>query len=398
MKNILTKKIRLSFCEPDDKKRKEQAYKFWDLVNTGYAIANIAATHFFMMEKSKDFMYWEDEVKTRLENYTKGNNGLLNTSHENAVYRVISKRYKGDYPAVIFSAIVRGVRKNFQAERKEYFTGERSLRSYKKNMPVPIPERYIEISDQTDEYDNLFLEIMGMKFRTILGRDRQNVKGAFDKIHSGEWKIKQSTISAKKKHEGDFIKKDEEEKKKENKNQQIESKSNYKYYLNLTLECPAIKTQVKEDKECIARLSADIPIIANIGKKSLWIGDRESYLHKRIALQAAGRRRQQAAKHNFGGKGREKKLKGIWDKDVREANMAKTMMHKFSHDLIKLCIDHQCGTLVLEGVEEGKKKSKIEAAENKPFLLRNWGYHGLTTMIKYKAQYYNINVVERSII
>jgi IS605 OrfB family transposase len=131
-------------------------------------------------------------------------------------------------------------------------------------------------------------------------------------------------------------------------------------------------------------------MIVDLGGKTEQIGSSEEFLHRRLAIQAALKRLQVASKYNKGGKGIQKKIAAINSFKDKEVSYVKARIHKYSAELIKLCIKHRIGNIVLVNIKEVKKETKKEE-----FLLRNWSYYGLSEKIKYKANKYNIEVVEQ---
>src|SRR5699024_4219192 len=105
--------------------------------------ANYVATHAYFIENTSEFFYIHDDVKLKIKDRENDPDGILNTSLVNTTYRLLSSKYKGEIPASILTQINSNVRKNFSAERKDYFTGKKSLRSYKRGMPIPISKKDI---------------------------------------------------------------------------------------------------------------------------------------------------------------------------------------------------------------------------------------------------------------
>lgn len=61
----------------------------------------------------------------------------------------------------------------FSADRSAYWKGEKSLRNYKKDMPIPFSGDQVKLSN--DEKGRDFkLKLFKIPFRTYLGRDRSD--------------------------------------------------------------------------------------------------------------------------------------------------------------------------------------------------------------------------------
>ena len=122
--------------------------------------------------------------------------------------------------------------------------------------------------------------------------------------------------------------------------------------------------------------------------KSISIGTKEEYLHRRTQIQAALRRVQTNAKFNVGGKGRKRKMQPIEHFQKAEKNYIDTKVHEYSRRLVDLAIKNECGTIVL-----CDHKNLSEEIKENEFLLRNWTYHGLVDKIWYKCNRYGISLV-----
>jgi IS605 OrfB family transposase len=97
-----------------------------------------------------------------------------------------------------------------------------------------------------------------------------------------------------------------------------------------------------------------------------------------------------AQRNNMGmsGKGRKKKLVALDRFTEKERNFCKTYNHKISKDIINFCITNHAGILQMENLSGFGNKEK-----SKEFILRNWSYFELQSMIKYKANLAGIKVV-----
>ena len=93
-----------------------------------------------------------------------------------------------------------------------------------------------------------------------------------------------------------------------------------------------------------------------------------------------------------GGKGRKRKLQATNRFAEKEKNYVQTKLHTYSRELINRAIENKCATIFLVNQKAREKKAKEESQKGDPFLLRNWSYFGLKTMIEYKAKMYGIKV------
>jgi IS605 OrfB family transposase len=88
------------------------------------------------------------------------------------------------------------------------------------------------------------------------------------------------------------------------------------------------------------------------------------------------------------GKGRGKKLVALERFTDKERNFCKTYNHKISSEIMKFCVANHVGTLQMENLSGVGNSDK-----SKEFILRNWSYFELQSMIKYKANLAGIKVV-----
>jgi IS605 OrfB family transposase len=137
-----------------------------------------------------------------------------------------------------------------------------------------------------------------------------------------------------------------------------------------------------------ATLSLDFPITVSIGTYSYRIGNKEEFLYRRLAIQAAVQRAQKAVSYCRPSNGKKRKYKAVTRYKGIEQNYVEQRLHVYSRRLIDLCIKHGAATLVLVAQEEKEQLTKEDA-----FLLRNWSFAALKEKIMYKAQKVGISVV-----
>jgi IS605 OrfB family transposase len=360
MENVITRKIQLIIN--GDKDYVKDVYKtLYSWQNIVHKAANFVSTHLFFQEQAKELIYFTDEVKMKLSSISKDENGMLITSKQNSTYRILSEKYKGEIPTAILTGLNSVITSTFNKERKDYYIGKRSLRSYRSNIPIPVSANdflnFIEI-----EHGNYSFNLYKLKFKTFFGKDLSRNKVIFSRALSGEYKFCDSSIK-------------------------IEDN---KIYLLLTVRFKKIKVAIDAEKTADCYLSVEYPITIK-EKKDFWkIGTKEDYLHKRVAIQGALHRLQKASRENKGGKGRSKKLMSIERFKLTESNYINTKMHQYSSKLIDYCLKRGIGTIVLNNI----KQTEEEVKEN-PFLFRNWSYGNLKDKIEYKAKKYGIFVQEK---
>ncbi|MGJ1376371.1 hypothetical protein ACR79Q_09450 [Sphingobacterium multivorum] len=356
---VLTRKIQV-FVDCDDKEKRSEYFKklfeWQDLVFRG---ANMVITHQYVQENLKDLIYLQEDVKIKLADQAKDPEGVLNTSRMNTTYRLLSSYFKGRIPTDILSQINTALIKYFQADRLSYWKGEKSLRNYKKDMPIPFSGKQINLSKDENNRDFKFT-LFKIPFRTYLGKDRSDKRVLLQRALVGQIKICSSSLKIVK----------------------------GKIFLLLALELPKKIQELKDNIIAEASLSIEHPIAVSIGKESFQIGNKEEFTYRRMAIQAARHRLQKAAAFDKGGRGRKRKMKSLELYNEKEKNYVDTKLHLYSRRLIELCVKAQAGTLLLVN-----QSNKEEIAKGDEFLLRNWSYYGLIEKIKYKAKMVGINII-----
>lgn len=366
-RNIITRRIKVQIDVPtEEKEALNAAYrKLYNWQNIAFKAANIVATNLYIQEKSKDLIYFHDDFRIKLADRSKDIDGVLNCSRENTTYRILSEKYKNEIPASIFSLLNRSVFKHFIAEKADYYSGKRSLRNYKSNIPVPFMAKSIFGLRYDDDIKNFRFSLFKdekyhIPFRTFLGRDRSNNKVIIERCISGEYKMLNSSLRV----------------------------ADGKIHLYLVVDFPQEQKRVNPENEAKIKLSFMAPLVVSYKDKEYIIGDKESFIYKRLAIQQGLKRRQQKMKYNNGGRGRKNKTKGVEGFKEKERNFVNTYTHNLSSELIKFCIDNKIGKLKIDDVLQS-----FEEAKEFPFVIRNWSYGNIREKIEYKCRMNNIELV-----
>lgn len=380
--NTITRKIQILINQDNVKEVFEKLYQWQEITFRAY---NYTATHLYFQENIKEFFYINDDFK--LELAKRGENkpaGILNTSKQNSTYQLLSSKFKGDIPTDILSNINARLIGAFNSERKEYFSGKRSLRTYKRDVPIPFSKTsLINITPEIDEKGNTnySFKLFGFNFKTFFGKDLSGNQVIFERCLSGEYSFAGSSLQL----------------------------SGKKIFLLLSIQFENKEIELNPNKIATAKLDFNVPIILSIGKKKYEVGTKDSYVYHRLAIKGAMNRLQKSLTYTTGGKGRSKKLQKLNDFKNKEKNYINTILHTYSKKLIELCVQNKVGQLILEPqIEEIKNietrikeiqndenlsyKEKKELIERSKFIISNWSYYGLTEKIKYKAQIVGIEV------
>jgi len=276
---ILTRKIQV-FVDCVDKEEKREYYKtiyLWQ--NLCFRGANYIFTHQFVQDQIKEFLYLKDEVKVKLANYSVVKEGILTTSRMNTTYRYLSHKYKGILPSDIFSSLNNTLIKYYNSEKQDYWKGTKSLRNYKRDIPIPFSARSLRF--KIHDNNNFKFKLFKIPFQTYLGKDKSDKKKLLQRVMKGTLKMCSSSLKIEKS----------------------------KLFLIASFELEKDKHQLDKNIIAEANLSLEFPITVSIGKEHFQIGNKEEFLHRRLAIQATRHRLLKGASFNRGGKGRKRKLK-----------------------------------------------------------------------------------------
>lgn len=356
----LTRKIQLVVDSKDGDFIGEVYTKLRSWQNITFRAANFIVSHYYVQSQLKDFFYLTEDIRYKLGDQNKDENGAFITSRMNTFNRLLSQKYKGQIPIQSFASLINNLFPILNKQSAEYWSGERSVSNFKRDAPIYVPSRDIRHIKATEDGRNFRFDIFSIPFRTYFGRDFHDKRQLFEDAYKGKIKLCASTIK-------------------------IESK---KIFLLTSFQVEQQKTAVDKNIIAEASLSLEYPVVVTIGKYKYQIGNKEEFLYRRLAIQAARLRNLKSAKYNHGGKGREKKLKNVIRLDGKEKSYVDYKLHLYSRRLIDLCIKHGAGTLLLTEQQE-----KEVVAKEDVFLLRNWSYYGLKQKIEYKAERLGIKII-----
>jgi len=372
---VITRKIEVFICEDDKELRKSYYDKLYANRDIAVKVANMAMSHLFALDNTMPYLSDEDkETITFLG--VKGNKA----TKQNAPYVAASQLFKGQADMGMVSCVLQNAQKMYQDDRKKGMWNK-SLRSYKSNMPVPFKAdrfldlRFAEYEDKEGKKrEGCFFTLMGIPFQCRFGRDRSGNRLIVERVINGEYKMCTSSI-------------------------QVDGR---KVFLMLCVDIPQKEVKLKEDKTLYAFLGVMNPIVCTCdvraakeydsGMKTFEIGTAEEFNYRRRQIQEAVRRCQINNRYSVGGKGRKKKCQAIDRWHDKENNYVDTKLHTYSRLLVDLAVKHSCGKIVLMNQTHREDDAKSENAEGDNFVLRNWTYYGLKEKIAYKCKMYGIKM------
>ena len=375
---IITRKIEIFVSESDKDLKGKHVAKLYENRNAAVKTANMCASHLFALDNTMPYLSDEDKEKITFL----GTTGK-NVTRQNAPYVAASLAFKGKADMDMLSCVIQNVRKNYQEDRKAGGMWDKSLRSYKGDMPIPFkPGRFANL--RFDEYTSAdgtkkkgcFFTLMGIPFQMRFGRDRSNNKAIVERVIKGNYKMATSSIQLK----------------------------GGKTFLLICVDIPKKENRLIGGKKLFAFLGVLNPILCfcsetddyDAGKvKIMEIGTKEEFNYRRRQIQEAARRCQAECKYSNGGKGRKRKTAAIERFHENEYHYVDTKLHTYSKMLIDYAVKNGCGEIVLLNQLHREEKANDDNMEGDNFVLRNWSYSGLKNKIEYKAKLNGIIVTSK---
>ena len=366
---VITSKIEVFVCEADKELRRAYYEKLYANRDIAVKVANMGVSHLFALDNTMPYLSDEDRERIVFIG-AKGNKA----TKQNAPYVAASEAFKGKADMGMVSCVLQNVQKTYQDDRK-HGMWNRSLRSFKANMPVPFKaDRFLNL--RFSEYENgegekrqgCFFTLMGVPFQMKFGRDRSGNRIIVERVVGGEYKMCTSSLQF----------------------------DRNKIFLLLCVDIPKKEVELDEGKTMYAYLGVMNPVICTCdvraakeydsGYKWFEIGTKEEFNYRRRQIQEAVRRCQVENLYNSGGKGRKKKCQAIDRWHEKEKNYVATKLHTYSRMLVDLALKHRCGRIVLMNQTHREEEAKEQNAEGDSLVLRNWSYFGLKEKIGYKCK------------
>lgn len=366
---VITRKIEVFVCEADKELRRAYYEKLYANRDIAVKVANMGVSHLFALDNTMPYLSDEDRERIVFIG-AKGNKA----TKQNAPYVAASEAFKGKADMGMVSCVLQNVQKTYQDDRK-HGLWNRSLRSFKANMPVPFKaDRFLNL--RFSEYENgdgekrqgCFFTLMGVPFQMKFGRDRSGNRIIVERVVGGEYKMCTSSLQF----------------------------DRNKIFLLLCVDIPKKEVELDEGKTMYAYLGVMNPVICTCdvraakeydsGYKWFEIGTKEEFNYRRRQIQEAVRRCQVENLYNSGGKGRKKKCQAIDRWHEKEKNYVATKLHTYSRMLVDLALKHRCGRIVLMNQTHREEEAKEQNAEGDNLVLRNWSYFGLKEKIGYKCK------------
>ena len=372
---VITRKIEVFVSEDDKDLRRAYFDKLYANRDIAVKAANMAMSHLFTLDNTMPYLSQEDKEKIEFLGV-----GGQKATKQNAPYVAASELFKGQADMSMISCVLQNAQKMYQDDRKKGMWNK-SLRSYKQNMPVPFKrERFINlrfaeyVNGDGEKREGCFFTLIGIPFQMRFGRDRSGNRLIVERVVSGEYKMCTSSL-------------------------QFDGK---KIFLLLCVDIPKKEVKLDEKKTMYAYLGVMNPIVCTCdvraakeydsGYKWFEIGTKEEFNYRRRQIQEAVHRCQINNRYSDGGKGRKRKCQAIERWHEKENNYVDTKLHTYSRMLVDLAVKHGCGKIMLLNQKPREDKAKEDNLNGEPFVLRNWSYYGLKEKISYKCKMVGIKL------
>ncbi len=359
----LTRKIQLRINHPDAATRKKMNDTLYNWQYNCFRSANYIFIHQFLQDNIASVFYFKEDVKLKLASFLKDDEGALTTSRLNTTYQVLSSYFKKKLPSDIYTGLNNKLVNHYNKDRELYISGKKALPNYRNDMPMPIKKRSIKSMCWDAEQKNVQFTLFGIPFVTVLGRVYDDKRMLLQNLMNGSLQFCDSAIQIK----------------------------NRKLYLLATFQPRPEEKPDTANLVAEVNLSIDYPLQVKIEKYQYNIGNKEEFLYRRLAIQAAIKRAQASVGFTKGGHGTKRKFKVVTKYKEVEKNYITQKLHLYSRRLVQLCKKHHVGAIIL--LNQSAKQTAIREKENS-FLLRNWSMSGLRDKIVYKARLASIEVIE----
>lgn len=359
----LTRKIQLRINHPDAAEKKKYYDTLYNWQYNAFRSANYIFTHQFLQDNIASVFYFKEGIKLKLTSMLKDGEGVLTTSRLNTTYQVLAHYFKKQLPSDIYTGLNNRLVSDYNKGRKYYINGEKAMPNYRQNIPMPVKSRNIKTMCWDEANRNVSFTLFGIPFCTVLGRGYDDKRSLLQKIMDGRSKLCDSAIQLK----------------------------GRKIFLLATFQAEPELPAATANNIAEVALSIDYPLQVKIDKHIYNIGNKEEFLHRRLAIQAAIRRAQAVVGYISGGHGKKKKFNLVTKYKDNEKNYVNHKLHLYSRRLIDLCKKHGANTILL--LNQTDKHILLREKENS-FLLRNWSMSGLRDKIIYKARLAGMEVID----
>lgn len=296
---------------------------------------------------------------------------IFQRPYASVAYSMVTSQNEANIMAKILDVMKQDVLSHYSSNAKDVAKGECSISNYRYGMPIPFAfDKSAKASICIyEENKKFFLKwYNNLRFELNFGRDSSNnqliVQRCLGTSDDGvNYKACNSSIQIVKKN------------------------GTTRLFLLLCVEVPKEENKHIKGKVVGIDLGLNVPIYAAVNddheRKS--IGSREAFLDQRAAFQRRFRSLQRL-QHTKGGHGRNHKLEPLERLREAERNWVKNQNHLFSKEVIEFAIKVKAEIIQMERLKNFGRDRNNDVNDDKKYVLRNWSYFELQTMIEYKAK------------
>lgn len=275
---------------------------------------------------------------------------------------VYTRLYSGNLSTTIGVA-----EKRWKTDSKQIYMGEKSIASFRKDVPIELHNKTISISNDKGKYF-VKLSLISSEYKKELDRPDcsftvmidegdKSSRDILNRCISGEYKVSASRI----------INKDRD------------------WFLNLSYTFNNAEIPLDKDRILGIDMGIVYPIYMAIAGTPIRASIDGGQLQK-FRQQVEIRTRQLQKQGKYCGEGRighgtKTRIKPIEYAKDKVSNFRDTLNHNYSKYVINFAVKHNCGVIQMEKLSGIKDASVLNQK-----LLRNWTYYDLQEKIEYKAK------------
>ncbi len=286
---------------------------------------------------------------------------VFGTKRQATSERDVKKTFP-ELPPCVTNPLNQIVVSSYKKEKPDMLAGYRSLRSYRRGMPVPTTRASVLFVP--DGATHHIIWKVGRKehirFEVYYGRDKANNRLTISRILEGTRDYGAPSVQLKDRD----------------------------LFLLLPVKEPEQTSDLLPDLAVGVDLGIAIPAYVALSKglPRLALGAAEDFLKTRMQMQSRRRRLQRSLTSACGGHGRKRRMKALDNLGRKERLYARNYNHNLSRRIVDFALRHQAGSIKLEFLEGYGSQGKNN------FVLRNWSYYELQTLIREKAVRHNIEI------
>lgn len=296
------------------------------------------------------------------------------------IYNILKDKYKRLNTGNLSQTLKSGYDR-WKADQKDIFLGKKSIPCFKKDCPIDLANKSINIYKEDNNYiaklsllSRAYKNELGVKsgqIKVVLKANDNSQKAILNRIISGQYKLCASQI--------------------------INTKN--KWFLHISFKFEPEEKKLDHNRILGIDLGvvnvATLQVFDKVTNKYDWLKYNQCVLEgseliafrQRIEKRREGLKKQaKVAGDGRVGHGRHTRMKPLNKISDKIAKFRDTYNHKISRYIVDFALKHNCGIIQMEDLTGFSQKAK-EA------FLKNWSYCDLQEKIKYKAEENCIEVV-----